>query len=131
MTQQQNNGQTLLNFAAAERAEIEAHRPQTPREKFEQFDRENPGVYWQIRGRALELKRAGFARWSIMEIWQWLRWSRQCKTTGKPYALNNNFTAYYADKLMAAESELVGFFERRPTTAADRPAAVEPPGGDE
>ena len=114
----------MLDWNSGDRAAIESTRPKTNREKFNQFDRENPHVYRSIRDRSLNLKRQGFARWSIMEIWQWLRWSMQCKTTGKPYSLNNNFTAYYADKLIAAEPTLADFFERRPS-AGDRPAVVE------
>lgn len=105
--------QTTLNFDAADRAEIEATRPPTAAELFEQFDRENPDVYDAIKTRAVGLCLQGYKRWSIEEIWNWLRWHRQCKTTGKPYALNNNYKKPYVEKLVAECPQLQSFFVRK------------------
>lgn len=105
--------QKTLDFNAAERAEIEATRPLTIDEAFAEFDRDNPDVYSAIRSRALRLHSEGFVRWSIEEIWNWLRWHRQCRTTGKPYALNNNYKKPYVEKLVAECPQLESFFVRK------------------
>ncbi len=106
--------QGTLNFEQGTWAAIaEDQRPLSKREQFARFHDENPDVYAAIRTRALDLKAAGFARWSIEEIWNWLRWTRQCKTTGKPFSLNNNHKPFYVEKLVDAEPRLAEFFERR------------------
>lgn len=105
--------QTTLNFAPAEIAEINATKPPTNRQVWEKFDESNPDVFEAIRQRALRLHSEGFKRWSIEEIWNWLRWHRQCRTTGKPYALNNNFKAFYVAKLVDENPQLDEMFVQR------------------
>lgn len=114
--------QKTLDFAAAELAEIEATRPPTAAEEFAAFDAANPDVYDAIQARAIRLRGQGFKRWSIEEIWNWLRWHRQCQTTGKPYSLNNNFKKPYVEKLVAECPELETFFSRRGGNNADENA---------
>lgn len=105
--------QTQLDFEAADKAEIEATRPKTWTEKFADFHAANPHVYEFIRDRAMKLKRYGHKKWSIEEIWNNLRWVKQCPTTGKPYSLNNNFKRFYVDLLLEREPSLEGFFNVR------------------
>lgn len=107
------SGQRNLDFKSADMAAIAESRPLSREEQFQKFHSENPGVYEFIRDRALRLKRHGYSKWSIEEIWNNLRWVRQCKTTGKPYALDNNFKAFYVALLLDREPSLEGFFDVR------------------
>lgn len=113
--------QPTLNFDAAELAEIEAGQPKTPAQLFAEFDAANPDVYAAIRERSLRMAAHGFRRWSIEEIWNFLRWHRQCVTTGKPYSLNNNFKKPYVEKLVAECPQLANLFSRK-TQKANRKA---------
>lgn len=104
--------QTTLDFNAADLAATESTRPLSKLEKWELFHAENPHVYRLISDRALDMKRRGFKRWSVEEIWNWLRWHKQCPTTGKPYALPNDFKKPYVDKLVADYPQLESMFKR-------------------
>jgi hypothetical protein len=77
------------------------------------FHRNNPNVLLELRRLALELLDAGHRHHSIKGLFEVLRYNRKVKTTGKPYKLNNNHTAFYARLLMENEPRLVGFFHTR------------------
>lgn len=82
-------------------------------ERFEEFHRQNPHVYQAIVRIAHDLKGRGFSKCSIWLIFNRLRWLYAIQTQGDEFRLNNNFTAYYARTVMAANADLDGFFEVR------------------
>jgi len=88
-------------------------------EAFSRFDRENPAVFQELRRLALELKAAGRQHYGLKSLFEVLRWEYALKTEGEAFKLNNNYTAFYARMLMAAEPDLQGFFEIREAKADD------------
>lgn len=81
--------------------------------RFLEFHESNPHVYSALREMALALKRAGHDRWGIKNLYERLRYDMALKTTESQPSLNNNWTSYYARKLMAENPELANFFETR------------------
>lgn len=81
--------------------------------RFEGFHRENPHIYQAIVRIALDLKDRGFPKCGMKMIFERLRWLYAIQTRGEDFKLNNNYTAYYARVVMAAEPRLQGFFETR------------------
>jgi hypothetical protein len=77
------------------------------------FHRNNPIVLLELRRLALGLVDAGHRHYSIKGLFEVLRFNAALKTTGKPYKLNNNHTAFYARLLMEFEPELEDFFHTR------------------
>lgn len=82
---------------------------------FEAFHRSNPAVYERLKRLAFKLKVRGVERYGIKALWEVLRYEEHLATTAAAhdYALNNNFTAFYARLLMEMEPDLEGFFELR------------------
>ena len=87
--------------------------------KFWQFHADNPEVYEELRGLAIQLHRAGRMQYGIMALLNVVRWQRALQTTDPEYKINNNFAPFYARLLMARESDLRGFFELRHAKADD------------
>ncbi len=85
----------------------------TNAERFESFHRLNPAVYRAIVQISRELQKRGWFRCSMNMIFERIRWSYAVQTQGDPYLLNNNWRAYYARLVMAAESDLSDFFSVR------------------
>ena len=88
----------------------------TLRERFERFDADHPEVYEQLCSLTRRWIERGRARWSIWSAFAVLRWER--RMAGLPaadelYKLNNNYTGYYARKVMAENPDLAGVFELR------------------
>lgn len=79
---------------------------------FRRFHAANPHVYEALKMVALWCKRNN-RRMGIKAIYERVRWEYSVATSGSPYKLNNNFSAYYARALMKNEPELAGFFETR------------------
>lgn len=79
---------------------------------FERFHKANPHVYDALRAVALWCKRNN-KKMGMKAIYERVRWEYSVQTDGEPYKLNNNFTAFYARRLMEREPELKGFFETR------------------
>lgn len=88
-------------------------RSLTPKEKFEEFHRENPHVYRELRQLALDLVEFGHERIGIGMLFEVLRWQRALRTTDDDFKLNNNYRARYARLLMEREPRLAGKFEIR------------------
>ena len=86
--------------------------------KFEEYHRENPHVYKLFQKYALEILGAGHERFSAKAIFERIRWHIAMETTGDTYKLNNNYTAFYARKLMDDQPMFKGFFETREQKAA-------------
>lgn len=103
---------------------------QTPAERFEAFDEENPQVYRTLRQFALNYIRAtGATRIGVQMIVEKLRYETGIVTRSADFKVNNDFAAYFARKLMALEPELAGRFETR-TSDADAWAAATFPSAD-
>lgn len=82
--------------------------------RFEAFHRQNPHVYEAIVRIARELRtQQGWRKCGMKMIFERLRWLYAIQTHGDEFKLNNNFTAYYARTVMAANPDLDGFFEVR------------------
>lgn len=77
----------------------------TTAQRFDQFNRANPGVYWAIRAKANELLDGGAKRLSMKCIFELLR--------GQFKHLDNSFTSYYTDLLIMENPRLDAYFERR------------------
>jgi hypothetical protein len=77
------------------------------------FHQENPHVLRELASVALQVRRAGWTRWSIKGAFEVIRYNGQVKTTGRTYKLNNNHSAYYARWIMRDVPELQGFFRTR------------------
>lgn len=87
--------------------------------QFREFHAANPHVYQKLREIALFVRARGHRRFGVKALFERLRWISLFETTGDPYRLNNNYTAYYARLLMAREPALAGLFELR-ASRADR-----------
>ena len=64
---------------------------------------------------AFRLRVAGVRRWGAKALWETLRYDLAINSNsqvGMP-VLNNNFTAWFARRLMEEEPDLEGFFETR------------------
>ena len=82
--------------------------------RFEAFHADNPQVYEALVDISLQVKRKGFVRFGIRQIWERLRWIRTFQTTGDgDYKLNDHYAPFYARLIMATVPELAGFFEIR------------------
>ncbi len=84
----------------------------TPRERFEEFHRENPHVYERLRYMSLELVANGHSRIGMGMLFEVLRWSAMTTRDGD-FKLNNNYRAFYSRMLMENEPELRDVFELR------------------
>jgi len=107
-------------FVAPEKDEVfQVHPVARPSNKgpltsqFEEFHRQNPHIYQAIVRIALDLKGRGFSKCGMKMIFERLRWLYAIQTKGEDFKLNNNYTAYYARVVMAAEPQLQGFFQTR------------------
>ena len=88
----------------------------TMRERFERFDAKNPEVYEHLLDVSRRWRNMGGRQWSIWSAFAVVRWERQVAGLPDPseiYKLNNNYTGYYARKLMGENVDLVGLFETR------------------
>ena len=88
--------------------------------EFEQFHRENPGVYASLVALCQLARARGIARWGIGRLWEVLRWNAAMETDAAEYKLNNNHRAYYARMIMDREADLAEFFETRRSVADAR-----------
>ena len=77
----------------------------TTAQKFDQFNRANPAVYWAIKAQAAMLIDSGAKRVSMKGIFEVLR--------GKFEHMDNSFTAYYVDLLIMENPRFDAYFERR------------------
>lgn len=100
----------------------------SPEERFVAFDAANPDVFTLFRQFADEAKRAGRTRFSADAIIQRIRWFVNVETTGDEFKINDNFSAYYARKLIAEDASFRGFFELRTTRTEREIAAAQSTG---
>ena len=81
--------------------------------QFLRFDEFNPHVYEMIVKIASALRERGFKRAGMKMIFERMRWLWAMQTKGEDYKLNNNYTAFYARKVMADNPDLKGLFKTR------------------
>lgn len=83
--------------------------------KFEQFHRDNPEIYRMLVRDAHKVQSKG-KRCSIYLLIERVRWFMTIETEGKQaeeFRINNNFSPFYARKLMAEEPGFKDFFQIR------------------
>lgn len=93
----------------------------TNEERFDEFHAANPHVYTLFKRYAYELITAGHRKLSSKLIVERVRWEALVSTTGsgwhvaagKPFLINNDFTAHYARKFAEDFPRLAGRFEFR------------------
>lgn len=83
------------------------------REKFEVYHTENPKVYALFVHFAKEARSSNKKVYSSKSIFERIRWHIDIETVGDCFKLNNNYTAYYARKMMDEYPEFTGFFRVR------------------
>jgi hypothetical protein len=89
--------------------------------RFERFDAANPHVYRALvsLSRGLRVKRPT-STIGIKMVYEVLRWRCYMETdTEEPYRLSNDFTAFYARKIMREEHDLNGIFQTKKSIADD------------
>jgi hypothetical protein len=83
-------------------------------ERFEAFHDANPRVFELFEMFALQLKEAGFERYSSDALLHRLRWHHDVEIRSvEPFKLNDHFTSRYARLLAERRPEFTGFFETR------------------
>lgn len=89
--------------------------PNTLAQKFEQYHKDNPHVYKLFLKYAKQVKSLGFDRFSSKAIFERLRWhlSFETKDYDSAFKINNNYTSFYARKVMSEYPEFINFFETR------------------
>ena len=97
------------------------------RQAFEDYDHANPHIWDLFVQFATEI-RVNHSHFSADAVLHRIRWEVATTTTeyeAGSYKINNNYSAFYARKLMGADSSFAGFFHTR-ISAADEPAGTEP-----
>ena len=85
------------------------------RPKFEQFHADNPEIYQQLVAKARFVKSKGL-KCSIYLLIERVRWFFMYETQGelaRDFKINNNFSPFYARKIMEENPDLAGMFEIR------------------
>ena len=78
-----------------------------------EFHRENPHVMEKVVEYTFEAIRAGFKHYSMVAIFNRIRWHYDMETTDETFKLNNNHIPYYARFFHALYPEYEGFFRTR------------------
>lgn len=88
----------------------------TPAERFAVWIEANGNVYDLFRAFALEVRNAGYTRFSADAICHRIRWHLTIETRPLPgdvFKFNDHTTAYLARKLIAEDASFATFFETR------------------
>jgi hypothetical protein len=81
---------------------------------FNEFHAEHPEVFEELRSLAHELLDRGYERFGIATIFEVCRWRGMTRARDRHgFALNNNYRALYARKLMREDPRLEGVFNTR------------------
>lgn len=88
-------------------------RGNTLESDFINFHNDNPIVYLDLLGLAMELSRHGHRKIGMKMLFEVLRWRSMLRTTGDRFKLNNNYTAYYARLIEHRVPEMRGVFDTR------------------
>lgn len=106
----------LAFMEAQQKLQFTDKRPPAHERQFLAFHHANPQVYARLRDMALALRRRGFKRWGVKNLYEKLRYDLAIETFGEPeFRLNNNYHSHYARLLMESEPQLAEFFELRGT----------------
>ena len=81
--------------------------------KFQEYHMDNLAVYDLFVGFAKEVKSAGWGTYSSKSIFERIRWHVDIETAGDSFKLNNNYTAYYARKMMSEYPDFKDFVRVR------------------
>jgi hypothetical protein len=76
------------------------------------YDVENPQIWEAFQQLSREARDRGFSNYSAKGIFELIRWHSSTEAEGI-FKINNNFTAYYARKLMVYDKTFEGFFRTR------------------
>lgn len=82
-------------------------------DEFLKFHADNPNVFARLHTMALYLRRRGFKRWGIRNLWEKLRYDMAIETNTTDFRLNDHYHSHYARLLMESDENLRGFFELR------------------
>jgi hypothetical protein len=87
----------------------------TIQDKFEEFHRLNPWVYWELVVLTRDLVQRGKRKIGIGMLFEVLRWQyiRSTIDPSSDFKLNNNYRSRYARLIEAQEPDLAGKFETR------------------
>ena len=86
--------------------------------QFEKYFKANPNVWRLFCGYTWEAYFAGRKKFSAQAIIERVRWHHDVEDRSvDEFKINNNFTAFYARKMMAMHPELEGFFRTRKSIA--------------
>ena len=80
---------------------------------FWRFHAQNPHVYALLVELARQWKRTVGGKLGIKALYERARWEHQVSSRGDDFALNNNYTAFYARLIMQRERDLAGMFNLR------------------
>jgi len=102
----------LLDYIDAQK---ERENSLSPMQKFQEYHRENPHVYDLFLKYAKQVRNSGFDRFSSKAIFERLRWHLSFEThdCDGAFKINNNYTSFYARKVMEENPEFINFFETR------------------
>ena len=87
------------------------------REKFEQFDQENPHIWDLFKQFTFEAIRNGHRVFSIALVTERIRWETMVNTTDTDFKLRNDYRAFYARKFHQEYPMYDGLFRTRPSIA--------------
>ena len=97
-----------------------------PQQAFADFDQANPHI-WDLFVQFSHEIRTNHSHFSSDAVLHRIRWEVATTTTeyeSGSYKINNNYSAYYARKLMDADPSFAGFFRTR-HSAADGPVVAQ------
>jgi hypothetical protein len=75
----------------------------------------NPHIFPLIVRFARQVREAGRSRYSVVAIFERIRWHLTVETKGDDFKLNNNYRSCYSRLLALEHPEFEGFFETRQT----------------
>lgn len=100
-------------FSDWDEAPVAANDNDSWEARFERFHAENPDVYDLFKKYTFEAIMAGREHFSVISIFERIRWYTDVETQGDPFKINQNFAAYYGRKFMQDFPAFEGFFRTR------------------
>jgi hypothetical protein len=82
-------------------------------ERFNTFHAANPHIYELFKRFTFEAIMAGREHFSVISIFERIRWYTDVETQGDPFKINQNFAAYYGRMFMKDFPVYEGFFRTR------------------
>jgi len=83
------------------------------KDEFDKFHKENPEVWELFVKFTFDVVNTGRKNYSVKAVFERIRWHTDIETTGKPFKLSNNHTAYYARHFHEKYPEHEGFFKTK------------------